>query len=210
MSSVQTITESVTATWTAPSPVLIADPTFRKARHSAATSMLDLGEGNQPDGGEVVVLAWAHRGERDWCRSGLSRCRCQPPPIGYQHRRRHRPGDAPHTAGMACSTSRCSPPSMSTMARTYPYGTGCRPLAFWLLPSAIGIPVTVHALRRARRDLTAGANSDRPAGGKSFLKERGRSSPAFGRVDRSLVFSAVLGARRAEGSGSRVGCRPTA
>src|SRR5215470_16912993 len=50
--------------------------------------------------------------------------------IGYQHRRRHRPGDTgPHL----------------------PLWDRLPPLTFWLLPSAIGVPITARAVLRARR-----------------------------------------------------------
>lgn len=40
-------------------------------------------------------------------------------------------------------------------------------LAFWLLPSAIGIPITARALRRARRTRRVETGLDRPAGATS-------------------------------------------
>src|SRR5215471_7588107 len=50
--------------------------------------------------------------------------------IGYQHRRRHRPVDnGPHL----------------------PLWDRLPPLTFWLLPSAIGVPITARAVLHARR-----------------------------------------------------------
>ena len=46
--------------------------------------------------------------------------------IGYQHRRRHRPGDTGHITGMGVDTSPCSPRSTSTTAPTCRCGTTCR------------------------------------------------------------------------------------
>lgn len=71
--------------------------------------------------------------------------------IGYQHRRRHRPGDTGHIAGMGAA--------YTVMLTAFYVDNGPRlPLwdhlpvpAFWLLPSAIGAPVTARAIVRARR-----------------------------------------------------------
>jgi hypothetical protein len=47
--------------------------------------------------------------------------------IGYQHRRRHRPGDAGHIAGMGIAYVAMLTPSTSTTARTCRCGTACPP-----------------------------------------------------------------------------------
>ena len=46
--------------------------------------------------------------------------------IGYQHRRRHRPGTPATSPGWASPTSPCSPRSTSTTAPTCRCGTACR------------------------------------------------------------------------------------
>ena len=71
--------------------------------------------------------------------------------IGYQHRRRRRPGDTGHIAGMGASY-------VAMLTAFYVDNGPCLPLwdhlptlAFWLLPWAIGVPVIARAIVRARR-----------------------------------------------------------
>ncbi|WAX58412.1 hypothetical protein M6B22_06510 [Jatrophihabitans cynanchi] len=71
--------------------------------------------------------------------------------IGYLHRRRHRPGDAPHITGMGLSYIAMLTAFYVDNGPHLPLWDRLPTVALWLLPSAIGIPITVRALRRARR-----------------------------------------------------------
>ena len=86
--------------------------------------------------------------------------------IGYQHRRRHHPGDTPHITGMGLSYIAMLTALYVDNGPHTPLWDRLPTTANWLLPSAVGIPITVHAVRRARRHPTAEANSDRPTGAK--------------------------------------------
>jgi hypothetical protein len=71
--------------------------------------------------------------------------------IGYQHRRRHRAGDTGHIAGMGTAYVLMLTAFYVDNGPHLPLWDHLPTLAFWLLPSAIGIPVTARAIIRARR-----------------------------------------------------------
>jgi uncharacterized membrane protein HdeD (DUF308 family) len=76
---------------------------------------------------------------------------------GYWHRRRHRPGDTGHIAGMGIG--------YTAMLTAFYVDNGPHPpvwdhlptLAFWLLPSAIAAPLIARAVRRAQLTRTTAA-----------------------------------------------------
>jgi hypothetical protein len=71
--------------------------------------------------------------------------------VGYQHRRRHRPGDTGHIAGMATGYTAMLTAFYVDNGPHLPLWDRLPPLAFWVLPSAIGIPLTARTVLRARR-----------------------------------------------------------
>ena len=70
--------------------------------------------------------------------------------IGYQHRRRHRPGDTGHIVGMGTGYIAMLTAFYVDNGPHLPLWDQLPPLAFWLLPSAIGVPITVRAVLHAR------------------------------------------------------------
>jgi hypothetical protein len=71
--------------------------------------------------------------------------------IGYLHRRRHRPGDAPHITGMGVSYVTMLTAFYVDNGPHLPLWDRLPSLSFWLLPGVIGIPIIARALgRRAR------------------------------------------------------------
>jgi hypothetical protein len=70
--------------------------------------------------------------------------------IGYQHRRRHRPGDTGHIAGMGAGYVAMLTAFYVDNGPHLPLWDRLPALAFWLLPSAIGAPVITRAVIRAR------------------------------------------------------------
>jgi hypothetical protein len=70
--------------------------------------------------------------------------------IGYQHRRRHRPGDTGHIAGMGASYVAMLTAFYVDNGPHLPLWDRLPVLAFWLLPSAIGAPIIIRAVIRAR------------------------------------------------------------
>jgi hypothetical protein len=70
--------------------------------------------------------------------------------IGRQHRRRHRPGDTGHIAGMGIAYVAMLTAFYVDNGPHLPLWDRLPPLSFWLLPSAIGAPIIARAIIRAR------------------------------------------------------------
>jgi hypothetical protein len=71
--------------------------------------------------------------------------------IGVQHRRRHRPGDTGHIAGMGAAYVVMLTAFYVDNGPHLPLSDRLPTLAFWLLPAAIGTPIIARAIIRARR-----------------------------------------------------------
>jgi len=71
--------------------------------------------------------------------------------IGYQHRRRHRPGDTGHIAGMGIAYTAMLTAFYVDNGPHLPLWDRLPVLAFWLLPAAIATPLIARAVLRARR-----------------------------------------------------------
>ena len=78
--------------------------------------------------------------------------------IGYQHRRRHRPGDTGHIAGMGTGYTAMLTAFYVDNGPHLPLWDRLPVLAFWLLPATIATPLIARAVIRARH-----ANPDDPA-----------------------------------------------
>ena len=70
--------------------------------------------------------------------------------IGYQHRRRHRPGDTGHIAGVGIGYTAMLTAFYVDNGPHLPLWDRLPVLAFWLLPSAIATPLIARAVIRAR------------------------------------------------------------
>ena len=70
--------------------------------------------------------------------------------LGYQHRRRHRPGDTGHIAGMGIAYVAMLTAFYVDNGPHLPLWDRLPTFAFWLLPPAIGAPVIIRAILRAR------------------------------------------------------------
>lgn len=90
--------------------------------------------------------------------------------VGYQHRRRHRPGDSGHIIGMGIGYTAMLTAFYVDNGPHLPLWDRLPTLAFWLLPSAIAAPLIARAVIRARRLRPAG--SGQPAGGESSADMR--------------------------------------
>ena len=71
--------------------------------------------------------------------------------IGYQHRRRHRPGDTGHIVGMGAGYVAMLTAFYVDNGPHLPLWDHLPTWAFWLLPSAIGAPIVARSIARARR-----------------------------------------------------------
>lgn len=93
--------------------------------------------------------------------------------VGYQHRRRHRPGDTGHIAGMGISYVAMLTAFYIDNGPHLPLWDRLPMFAFWLLPTVIGAPVIAHAIVRARR-LRRRSPAPRPAPGQGEGARSGR------------------------------------
>jgi hypothetical protein len=85
--------------------------------------------------------------------------------IGYLHRRRHRPGDTGHIAGMGTSYVTMLTAFYVDNGPHLPLWDHLPRLAFWFLPAAIGTPIIIRAVVAARRRASVSktpAAADRP------------------------------------------------
>jgi hypothetical protein len=113
--------------------------------------------------------------------------------IGYQHRRRHRPGDTGHIAGMGTAYVAMLTAFYVDNGPHLPLWDHLPAYAFWLLPSAIGAPIIARAILRAKQ-----ASPDR---GPARMQGSGprTSTP---------IRSPRRGRRRDSGNTSRCGTVP--
>jgi hypothetical protein len=70
--------------------------------------------------------------------------------VGYQHRRRHRPGDTGHIVGMGVGYVAMLTAFYVDNGPHLPLWNMLPPLTFWFLPAAIGVPIITRAVIAAR------------------------------------------------------------
>jgi hypothetical protein len=77
---------------------------------------------------------------------------------GVQHRRRHRPGDTGHIAGMGIADIAMMTAFYVDNGPHLPLWDRLPPVTFWFLPSIVGAPIVIRAIVRARaRRMTGSA-----------------------------------------------------
>ena len=81
--------------------------------------------------------------------------------VGYQHRRRHRPGDTGHIVGMGAAYVAMLTAFYVDNGPRLPLLDHLPVLAFWLGPAAIATPLIVRAVIRARHASRAPGGSRR-------------------------------------------------
>jgi hypothetical protein len=109
----------------------------------------------------AIVLA-AMRWKQDYYLFVLGAIAFTAATIGYQHRRRHRPGDTGHIAGMGTAYIVMLTAFYVDNGPHLPLWDHLPAFAFWLLPSAIGAPVIARAIVRARRARHSPEHQQRP------------------------------------------------
>ena len=99
--------------------------------------------------------------------------------IGYLHRRRHRPGDTGHIAGMGIAYTAMLTAFYVDNGPHLPLWDRLPTLAFWLLPAAIAVPIISRAVIRARgrppRPGPAARPPQRPAAGEHAAPPPGQN-----------------------------------
>ncbi|HEY3872007.1 MAG TPA: hypothetical protein VGM10_26830 [Actinocrinis sp.] len=97
----------------------------------------------------AAILA-ALRWREDWDLLLLGALAYTAATIGYLHRRRHRPGDTGHILGMGASYTVMLTAFYVDNGPHLPLWDHLPTWAFWLIPGAVGIPLILRSLRRAR------------------------------------------------------------
>ena len=103
----------------------------------------------------LAAMRWA----QDWYLLALGAAAFTAATIGYLHRRRHRPGDTGHIAGMGIAYTAMLTAFYVDNGPHLPLWDRLPALAFWLLPAAIAAPLIARAVRRSR---PAAARDGRP------------------------------------------------
>lgn len=85
--------------------------------------------------------------------------------VGVQHRRRHRPGDTGHIAGMGIAYVAMLTAFYVDNGPHLPLWDRLPALAFWLLPSAISAPIIIRAILRARHTTSESAATRQASSG---------------------------------------------
>ncbi len=93
--------------------------------------------------------------------------------IGYQHRRRHRPGDTGHIAGMGIGYTAMLTAFYVDNGPHLPLWDHLPTLAFWLLPSAVAAPLIARAVIRARQSRSSPADHQVPGASTADMRSRG-------------------------------------
>ena len=92
--------------------------------------------------------------------------------IGYQHRRRHRPGDTGHIAGMGIGYTAMLTAFLVDNGPHLPLWDRLPAAAYWLIPAAVAGPLITRAVLRTRHARSSQPRPARTAGGG-----RNQSSP---------------------------------
>jgi hypothetical protein len=93
----------------------------------------------------LAAMRWA----QDWYLFVLGAVAFTAGTAGFLHRRYHRPGDTGHIAGMGVAYTAMLTAFYVDNGPHLPLWDRLPTVAFWLLPGAIGIPITARAIKRA-------------------------------------------------------------
>ena len=95
----------------------------------------------------LAAMRWA----QDWYLFILGAVAFTAATAGYLHRRRHRPGDTGHIAGMGIAYTAMLTAFYVDNGPKLPLWERLPTLVFWIGPSAIGLPLVVRTLKRRGR-----------------------------------------------------------
>jgi hypothetical protein len=107
----------------------------------------------------LAAMRWA----QDWYLFVLGAVAFTAATAGYLHRRRHRPGDTGHIAGMGIAYTAMLTAFYVDNGPHLPLWDRLPTLAFWILPAAIAAPLITRAVIRAKtKSPVTGANWSQP------------------------------------------------
>jgi hypothetical protein len=114
----------------------------------------------------LAAMRWA----QDWYLLVLGTVAFAAATAGYLHRRRHRPGDTGHIAGMGIAYTAMLTAFYVDNGPHLPLWDRLPALAFWLLPSGIAAPLITRAITRARNGPPRPGPETPPAEGSSWSR----------------------------------------
>jgi hypothetical protein len=114
----------------------------------------------------LAAMRWA----QDWYLFVLGAVAFTAATTGYLHRRRHRPGDTGHIAGMGIAYTAMLTAFYVDNGPHLPLWDRLPALTFWLLPAAVAAPIITRAIIYARKNPQPSAPETSPAAGSSWLR----------------------------------------
>ena len=99
----------------------------------------------------LAAMRWA----QDWYLLVLGATAFTAATAGYLHRRRHRPGDTGHIAGMGIAYTAMLTAFYVDNGPHLPLWDRLPLLAFWLLPAAVAAPIITRAIIRTKKKTPA-------------------------------------------------------
>jgi hypothetical protein len=112
----------------------------------------------------------AMRWSQDWYLFILGTVAFTAATVGVLHRRRHRPGDTGHIAGMGIAYTAMLTAFYVDNGPHLPLWDRLPTLAFWFLPAAIAGPLITRAILRARKSPQASGPQLPPAAGANWSR----------------------------------------
>ena len=122
----------------------------------------------------LAAMRWA----QDWYLFALGTVAFTAATAGYLHRRRHRPGDTGHIAGMGIAYTAMLTAFYVDNGPHLPLWDRLPPLTFWFLPTAVGAPIITRAVLTRRREhgrTASGQTTDRKGARRWMAGARSRS-----------------------------------
>jgi hypothetical protein len=150
----------------------------------------------------LAAMRWA----QDWYLFVLGAVAFTAATAGYLHRRRHRPGDTGHIAGMGIGYTAMLTAFYVDNGPHLPLWDRLPVLAFWLLPSAIAAPLITRAIIRARNKAPPSGPEAPPVAGSSesrpdAARDRSTRGLSSARATRSPRAGCPAGQEHAGGRG---------
>ena len=155
----------------------------------------------------LAAMRWA----QDWYLFAIGAVAFTAATAGYLHRRRHRPGDTGHIAGMGIAYTAMLTAFYVDNGPHLPLWDRLPVLAFWLLPAAIAAPIITRAIIRARNKAPPSGPEAPPEAGSSESRPGAARDARPDRGDRLPPRQSWQGCRPGPGPGrtsARRPCRP--
>ena len=152
----------------------------------------------------LAAMRWA----QDWYLFILGAVAFTAATLGYLHRRRHRPGDTGHIVGMGIAYTAMLTAFYVDNGPHLPLWDRLPSLAFWILPTAIAVPLITRAIIRARSKASHSGREASPASGRTGDPSQARRETADTAAERSTGYAFTCGPVRRRSRWLRPGREP--